>query len=140
MESGSIVRLVGKGQRFWQEKFPEFPQEQRDLNVQRNRLYMEAGHLVDAIVSDILGKFGLGPLYSMLLRREGLKMTKATEKRSGNKDAFTIQSAAFKVGFLAALAPAPAVMPAAYDELIVRVFAQVLPLLTIEAGSTSVPS
>jgi len=51
-----------------------------------------------------------------------------------------LSAAAFKVGFLAALTPAPAVMPAAYDELISRVFAQVLPLLTIEAGSTSVPS
>ena len=96
MKPGSIGRLGGNGQRFWAEKVPEFPQEQRDRTVQRNRLYMEAGHLIDAIVSDILGKFGLGPLYSMLLRREGLKMTKATEKRSGNKDAFLVQATAFK--------------------------------------------
>jgi|GEM_PF-2930124 len=140
MESGSIIRAHAKGARHWDEKFPEFPEEQRKLNVQRNRLYIEGGHLIDAIISDILGKFGLGPLYSMLLRREGQKMMKATEKRTGNKDAFLVQAAALKAGFLAALTPAPAAMPAAYDELITRVFAQVLPLLTIEAGSTSVPS
>lgn len=140
MESGSIIRANAKGARHWAEKFPEFPEEQRRLNVERNRLHIEGGHLIDAIVSDLLGKFTLGPLYAMLLRREGQKMMKATEKRTGNKDAFIVQSTALKAGFLAALAPAPAVMPAAYDELISRVFAQVLPLLTIEAGSTSVPS
>ncbi len=81
MESGSIIRAHAKGARHWDEKFPEFPEEQRKLNVQRNRLYIEGGHLIDAIISDILGKFGLGPLYSMLLRREGQKMMKATVMR-----------------------------------------------------------
>ena len=83
MESGAIIRAHAKGARFWDAKFPEFPEEQRKLNVQRNRLYIEGGHLIDAIVSDLLGKFGLGPLYAMLLRREGQKMMKATVMRPG---------------------------------------------------------
>ena len=41
-------------------------------------------------------------------------MMKATEKRTGNKDAFFVRPWP-KAGFLAALTPAPAAMPAAYD-------------------------